>query len=276
MNFTTLIDSYYPSLSKSEKKIAEHIKKQKEKFIYKSIQEVAHDAKVGEATVLRFCRKVGFEGFRDMKLYIAKENAPINLKSKENYTDEIVKNFQYTIQETYSAINQDNLKEVAKLIKLSHRVFLYGIGSSSNAVLDMKSRLLRYGKVVHTVTDSHYQMMNSSVLNEKDLLIAFSISGVTQDIIDSANLAKKNKAKLVAVTNYILSPLSSLSDICILTAGRESPIDGGSLTGRLSQMLVIDLLCTSYALIDEEDSQIMREKTANSILKKSIEYKKSK
>lgn len=276
MNYNTLIDSYYPSLSKSEKKVADHIKNQKEKFIYQSIQEVAHDAKVGEATVLRFCRRVGFEGFRDMKLYIAKENTPIRLKSKENYTDEVVKNFQYTIQETYSAINQENLKEVAELIKKSYRVFLYGIGASSNAVLDMKSRLLRYGKVVYTVTDSHYQMMNSSVLNEEDLVIAFSISGVTQDIIDSVNLAKKNKSKIVAITNHILSPLSSLADICILTAGRESPIDGGSLTGRLSQMLVIDLLCTSYALINEENSEVMREKTANSILKKSIEYKKSK
>lgn len=276
MNYNMLIDSYYPSLSKSEKKVANLIKKQGEKFIYQSIQEVAQDAKVGEATVLRFCRTIGFEGFRDMKLHIAKENTPIRAKRKDNYVEEIVRNFEDSIQETYSAIVQENLEKVASLIKKSDRVFLFGIGASANAVFDMCSRLLRYGKTVYTVTDSHYQMMNSAILDEKDLVIAFSISGVTEDIIDSIELAKKNNASLVVITNHILSPLASLGDICLLTAGKESPIDGGSLTGRVSQMLVTDLLCTTYALIDEDMSELMREKTANSVLRKSVEYKKKK
>ena len=272
MKYFTLIDSYYPSLSKSEKKVANHIKTQREKFIYQSIQEVAQDAKVAEATVLRFCRKIGFDGFRDMKLNIAKESTPINAKRKDNYIEEIVHNFQETIQETYFAIDQKNLENATFLIKNAVRVFLYGIGSSANAVLDMQSRLLRYGKTVHNVTDSHYQMMNSSILTENDVVVAFSMSGVTQDIIDSMELAKKNNAKTIVITNYIQSPLASFGDILILTAGRESPMDGGSLTGRLSQLLIVDLLCTTYALLDEEVSMSMREKTANSVIRKSVEY----
>lgn len=207
-----------------------------------------------------------------MKLHIAKESTPISVNRKDNYMEEIVRNFQETIQETYFALDQKILEKSALLIKNASRVFLYGIGSSANAVLDMQSRLLRYGRTVQNVTDSHYQMMNSSIVTKDDVVVAFSISGVTQDIIDSLELAKKNEAKTIVITNYIQSPLATFGDIFILTAGRESPMDGGSLTGRLSQLLIVDLLCTSYALLDEEFSSNMREKTANSIMCKSVEY----
>ena len=59
----------------------------------------------------------------------------------------------------------------------------------------------------------------------------------------------------------------------LLTAGKESPIDGGSLTGKISQLYIVDLICTGYALENEELSNRMIEKTAKSIIGKTLEYK---
>lgn len=274
MRYISIIRSFYPSLSKGEKKIADHVISQKDQIIYRTLQEISKDIGVGEATIVRFCHKIGFEGFHDFKLTVAKEIPTATIEEGIHYVDYITMNLQNAIKNTNQILDKDKIEEAVDLICGADRVILYGIGTSGNAALDMQSRLLRYGKVVHVVTDSHFQAMTSSVLGEKDLVIAFSLSGYTQDIVEALALAKSNGAKVVTITNHTLSPAAELGDVVLLSAGKESPMDGGSLSGRVSQLYIIDLLCTGYAMRDLESAYTMRERSANSVIKKSLEYKK--
>ncbi|MDO4710810.1 MAG: MurR/RpiR family transcriptional regulator [Peptostreptococcaceae bacterium] len=274
MRYISIIRSFYPSLSKGEKKIADHVISQKDQIIYRTLQEISKDIGVGEATIVRFCHKIGFEGFHDFKLTVAKEVPTATIEEGIHYVDYITMNLQNAIKNTNQILDKDKIEEAVDLICGADRVILYGIGTSGNAALDMQSRLLRYGKVVHVVTDSHFQAMTSSVLGEKDLVIAFSLSGYTQDIVEALALAKSNGAKVVTITNHTLSPAAELGDVVLLSAGKESPMDGGSLSGRVSQLYIIDLLCTGYAMRDLESAYTMRERSANSVIKKSLEYKK--
>ena len=103
----------------------------------------------------------------------------------------------------------------------------------------------------------------------KDLIIAISLSGNTQDIVDSLRVAKKNKTRIIAITNHIISPVAQLADYVLLTAGRETLLDGGSLIAKISQLYVIDVLCTGYALKNKEYAMKMKQNTAQSILFKN-------
>ena len=276
MRYIDIIQSFYPSLSKGEKKIADYVMAEKDQVIYQTLQEISRSVGVGEATIVRFCHKIGFEGFHDFKLTVAKELPTATIEKDMDYIEYIAVNLQGAITSTKQIMEQETVEKAVDLICSSGRVFLYGIGTSAHATLDMQSRLLRYGKTVSVVADSHFQAMTSSVLGEEDLVIAFSLSGYTEDIVDALSIAKSNGTKVITITNHRLSPAAELADVVILSAGKESPIDGGSLGGRVSQMYIVDILCTGYAMRDQETAFAMREKSANSVMKKNLEYKRKR
>lgn len=274
MRYISIIQSFYPSLSKGEKKVADYVMQEKGQIIYQTLQEISKNIGVGEATIVRFCHKIGFEGFHDFKLTAAKEVPATVNEEGMHYVDYITMNLQNAITSTKQILDKVKIEQAVDMICASNRIFLYGIGTSANATLDMQSRLLRYGRTVNVVSDGHFQAMTSAVIGQNDLIIAFSLSGYTQDIVESLELARRNGATIITITNHALSPAAELADLVILSAGKESPMDGGSLSGRVSQLYIIDLICTGYAMRDEEIAFTMRERTANSVIKKSLEYKK--
>ena len=102
-----------------------------------------------------------------------------------------------------------------------------------------------------------------------DVIVALSLSGHTKDIIDSLTVAKKQNAKIIAITNYLLSPVAQLADCVLITAGKENLLDGGSLTSKISQLYIIDLLSTGYALLNKDKVLDLKEKTAKLLINKS-------
>ena len=173
------------------------------------------------------------------------------------------------ISNTKSLIDRKQVDKAIARIEKADRIFLYGVGSSGIAAIELQNKLLRFGKVANAFTDSHFQIMNSSITTNKDIIIALSLSGSTQDVIDSLTIAKKNRTKIIAITNHIMSPIAQLADYVLLTAGRETLLDGGSLIAKISQLYVIDVLCTGYALKNKEEAMKMKQNTAQSILFKN-------
>lgn len=269
MKYISIIKSYYPSLSKTEKKVADYILKEKGKIIYQTLIEISKNVNVGEATIIRFVKKIGFDGFQDLKLEVAKEDKLEIEENYENYIDESAANMAKSIDNTKAILNINQLNLAIDMIMKAKRVYSYGVGSSGLTSDETKNRFMRLGVMVNSVTDTHFQMMYSSLCGEDDVILAFSLSGYTKDILESINLAKKNNTKIVAVTSHGLSPIAQLGDCVILTSEKENPLDGGSLLGRISQLYILDLLCTGYSLKNREDALNLKEKTAESIIGKS-------
>ncbi len=269
MKYISIIESCYPSLSKSEKKVADYILAEKGNIIYETLLEISKKINVGEATILRFVKKIGFNGFQDLKLQIAKDDKPENKSYHENYMDSIANNMTSTILNTKKVLDIQQLNLSIKLIEESDRLFFYGVGASGLAAYEAQSRFVRMGKIGTSITDSHFQLMYSSLCNGNDVIIALSLSGYTKDMIDSLTVAKKQNAKIIAITNYALSPIAQIADCLLLTAGKENLLDGGSLISKISQLYVIDLLCTGYALLNKDDVLDIKEKTAELLIGKS-------
>lgn len=269
MKYINIIESFYPDLSKQEKKVADYIFEKKGEVSYLSLQEIAKEIEVGEATIVRFVKKIGFNGFQDLKLNIAKEDLPIIETRYEDYIDNIHANINETVQNTKYLINKKQLEKSIKFIEKAERIFIYGVGSSGLAALELQNKFLRFGKIVTAYTDSHFQIMNASILTNKDVVIAISLSGQTKDIIESLEIGKKNKCKIISITNHIMSPVAQLGDSVLLTAGRETLLDGGSLIAKMSQLYIIDVLCTGYALKNKENVLKMKQNTAESVIIKN-------
>ena len=264
-----MIESCYPSLSKSERKVAEYILLEKGNILYETLQEISKKISVGEATILRCVRKIGFNGFQDLKLQIAKDDKPLDETSHENYIDSIAANMTKTILNTKNVLDINQLNLAIELIQNSNKLLFYGVGASGLAAKEAQSRFIRMGKTGISITDSHFQLMYSSACEENDVIVAFSLSGHTKDIIESLTVAKKQNTKIIAITNFYLSPVAQLADCVLITAGKENLLDGGSLTSKISQLYIIDLLSTGYAILNEDKVLNLKEKTAELLIDKS-------
>jgi DNA-binding MurR/RpiR family transcriptional regulator len=97
--------------------------------------------------------------------------------------------------------------------------------------------------------------VSASLLNENCLLIALSSSGETKEIIDAVNLARENGAKSLCITSNKFSPLASICDSHLLSAGSGWSISERYNEVRMSQMLLCDTICSYIrSIIDESGS----------------------
>lgn len=269
VNVSILMEQNKNTYTKSEQKLYKYITGSFEQIVYQSLTEIAIACQVGEATVLRFCRKLGFKGYQDFKLSLARELSIREKRSHdETYIEKVRNNMMQTIEDTYKLVDDRQLKEAIDTINEAKSVVIYGVSSSGIAGLDMQNRLMRIGVNIEAITDTHNQVIRSNSVNSQTVIIAISLTGSTKDIIDAVKVGKDNGAKVITITNYAESPLTQYADIILLTSAKENPLDSGSLVSKVSQLFVIDLLCTGITMANYEKAKQTKEQIAQTIAKK--------
>lgn len=266
MKTISLIESHYPSLTKTEKIVADYFLDKKLDVIYQTLTEISNTIDVGESTILRFCQKVGFSGFQEIKLAIAREYTPEETSNEKGFIHQVTESMCNAIQNTKVLIDENNLQKIIDVISKAKKLFFFGVGASGFAAKEAQLRFLRIGRESLAVVDSHIQLMTAATCQKGDVVVAISLSGHTIDILESVNIAKRAGATIVAITNYILSPLAEISDHVLLTAGKENVLYGGTLIAKISQLYVIDLLCTGYSIKNAASAKSIQEKTAEAVI----------
>jgi DNA-binding MurR/RpiR family transcriptional regulator len=253
---TIRLEQAKQNFTKSEQKIYHYIINHTEQVLYHSLTELSEACSVGEATVLRLFRKIGYKGFQEFKFSLAKE---IDSNDEENQDDSYIykvkKNMVTAIEDSYNVIDERKLQEALQLIEEARKVVIFGVGSSSIAALDMQTRLLRIGISVEVFGDPHFQIMRTASMDTDTIVIAISLTGSSKDTVDSVEAARRKGAKVISITNYSKSPLTKLSDCILLSAAKESPLDSGSLVSKIAQLFVIDLICTGLTIRNFERAE---------------------
>ena len=128
-----------------------------------------------------------------------------------------------------------------QLIQEANKIYIYGLGSSGLAAQELNYRLSRMGFTSEAVTDPHLMIIRSTLFQEGDLLLAFSRSGQTKDLLIPLEEAKNKGAKIVSFTAFGDTPLTKLSEAILWTL---HPVRTGYIsTGLdLSALYLIDLI----------------------------------
>ncbi|WP_432353078.1 MurR/RpiR family transcriptional regulator [Sporosarcina sp. A2] len=265
MKPSVLMEQYKPQFTKSESKIYTYLLANETHVIYLSLTELCEASGVAEATVLRFFRKLGYKGFQDFKYSYAQELATYaTVPEQGTYLDKIRNNMVRAVEDSSELVDERELQRTIDVINQKDTVVIIGVGSSGIAGLDMQSRLIRIGRQATAVIDPHFQVMLASSLNKNSVVIAISISGGTKDIVDSVKIAKEKGATIIALTNYLKSPLTKFADHILLGSAKENPLDSGSLVTKVAQLFLIDVLCTGLAVSDVDSvEKIQTEISAN-------------
>lgn len=254
MRTYNIIKSYYPTFTKGEKKIADFILNDDEMRVTQmTTGDMAKTLRLGEASLIRFCRKIGFGGYLDLKFALAVDYSTQQQGTQNDgsYMSEIKDGMIDAINGTEGLISQSVIARCVELISMAKHIFIYGAGSSSIIARIAEERLMRVGVVSKAVTESHQALQQSAICNSGDLAIAFSVTGNTRDVNKAVNVARESGAKVIAVTSHVASEIAKLADEIIVSCGKENPIEGGNYTTFASMIFIISVLCAEYTVRNE-------------------------
>ncbi|HFN0142541.1 TPA: MurR/RpiR family transcriptional regulator [Streptococcus pneumoniae] len=252
--------------------MADYILVRDSEIVYETSSEIVSKVKVGEGTLNRFCKKIGYSGFQEQKLKMTKDILELESQkmSSDTFIDEIKNNYLSIVESTRKLIDGRQIELAIKLIREANQILMIGVGSSGNAAREFESSLLRIGIISKTVIDTHFQLMHTALLKDNDLIIAFSLSGSTKEVEETLLNAKRKNVKIISITNYSSRNIAKLSDCVLLTSKKESYLEGGSLMAKASQLFIIDVICTRLSLINYEDTICKKEEIA-SLLSNKVE-----
>jgi DNA-binding MurR/RpiR family transcriptional regulator len=265
------------NLKPAERAVADFVLANADRVMYMSVSEAARDIGVGEATVIRFCRTLGYGGYQEFKLRLAQdlvepvEYIHANISFADGPGELARKVFQTTlraVEDTMKALDPRAVEVAANAIAAARHIDIYGVGYSSLTALDAKLKLRRLGLMADAHGDAHLQIMAASLLAAGDVAIGISHSGSTKDVVESLLQARRSGAATVAITNFSPSPITRAADVVLLTASAESPLGGEVLSSRIAQLCVIDVLSVMAAVTVGERCLTLIEKTSQAVRKK--------
>lgn len=236
------IQKKYNSLSDKERLIADYIMRYGENIKNISIVELAKEVGTSGATITRFAKKIGCDSFVDMKIFLNTNKGREVIEDKSEIFSYTYQYYSEVIERTKMLIDKETIFNVVEEIKKANNIYIYGVGSSGLTGKEMMQRLLRMGFNVHCISDSHMMIINSSIVKKNDLVIGISISGETQEVIQSLKKAKENGAKIISITSFEKSKMGEHSDINLIVYNPKFIDKNKFINSQFSAMYLLDLI----------------------------------
>lgn len=266
-----------PSLTPLELRVVETVFGQRNFTEATALSQIAADAGVSEALVVKIAKKLGYSGFRDFRAavaeYIRSPTAEMHEELSVDDTSEAIlqKVFRTSIQaleETLAIIDIAAFDRAADIVSSARNRDFYGVGGSAQIARDVSHKFLRIGIRASVQDDSHMMLMSAALLGPADVAVGFSHSGRTTAVIEAIQLARNNGARTIVVTNYNSSPLADVADIVLCSTAQGSPLMGENAAARIAQLNILDALFVAVAQRDYAAAETNLERTMSAVTTK--------
>ncbi len=260
------IANSYPELSNSEKVIADYFIKNRGEVISSNIHELAKKIGTSSASLSRFVKKINDSTFAQAKVSLAMSFDGDSLKdaseviSFANDFRQLPSLLLNTISEyceqTIGINSLEKFSEVIDLIIASDTIYIYGVGTSGLMAIDLQHKLIKLKKKCIYNFDSNFGIMGSRLTTAKDLVIAFSYSGRSKEVLIPVQKARENGAKIISFTSIGNNSLAKISDHKFFVPNNEIEENRiSSIFQRYETLYMIDVLFIGLAkrMLEKED-----------------------
>ena len=256
----SLIRSSYRDMSQASKRIADYVLTNIVVVSRSTISDVANELGVADSTVFQFTKSLGFKGFTDFKIALLTENFEEQESTSEKVdrndptaltVRKVFENNIRSIEEGMSLIDGAAYEKAVDILSNAKRVTMFGLGGSGIEAEYAYHNFLRTDLICSFAYDQDRQTVLTSKLKKDDCLILYSRSGLTPVILELAEIARKNGAHIIAVTNYPLSSLAKMADVTLTSTASYLEFDWGTLRSRITHYIT-DSLLVLYMLRNEK------------------------
>jgi RpiR family carbohydrate utilization transcriptional regulator len=253
------IRTKYNILSDSQKRVADYVLANGDTVMISSLSDLSMACDVSEPTVLRFLKKLGCDSYQVFRVNIAQalsngggESLYEDVK-KDDTTDAVVSKVLHStsqaIMDAGEIIDAASVERFVEKIHSARFIYVIGMGASAAQAYDFTHKMLKLGLRVEYCHDSHLINIRCSSLTAEDLLIAFSHSGESREILDGIAFAKHHRCPVLAITSYHHSSLARAADAIILSSSQETRYRSDAMISRIIQMTIIDMIYVKLALL---------------------------
>ena len=257
-------------LTNTELKLADYILEHYDEALNYNVTELADSAGVSDASVVRFCKKLGYKGYQDFKVNAAKDVLPrdrhfnpgleqdddIETICKKIFLSEV-----NVLNRTLASLDTNELKVVAEKIEKAEKIVFFGIGGSLIVAKDAAHKFMKIGICAFVYEDIDLQLMSSSLMSEKEVAIGISHSGSNRNVIDCIKNAKENGAETIAIVGQGKTPLSKIADMILYCSSEETMFESESVSTRIAQLAIIDAIVAIVAFDNYEESYTAIQRT---------------
>ncbi|NIP13702.1 MAG: SIS domain-containing protein [Pseudomonadales bacterium] len=250
------IDLDLPTLSRSETRIAEWIRENPRETVDASIGEVAAIAGVSEPTVIRFCRRLGLSGFRDLKTrLVAALQSPENFLHRDVDDDDGPSEAAAKVLDGSIRTLVDLREQTATMpfpaavesMTTARELVFVGLGASGHVARDASHKFFRLGIPCSTAVDAQTIVQRAAVASARDVFVVISHTGTWPEIEKAMAMAAERHARIIALTDP-RSPLAAAADLVFACHPVEDTNVFTPMSSRLAQLALLDALQIALAL----------------------------
>ena len=250
------ISNALPTLSPSERRVAEWVLAHPKEATDATLAHIAGECKTSEPTVLRFCRRLGLGGFRELGIRLAESlSAPgsyvhRDVSPDDSTSDAVMKVMDASIQslaEMRAQLSSMPIDEATRAMAAARQIAFAGLGASGHVARDACHKFFRLGIPCASLTDTPMILQFAAIAEPDDVLVLLSHTGRWQEFAQAADIARERGATVVAITNpesalagaaSILFPCHVVEDTNVYTP----------MSSRLGQLALLDAILVALAL----------------------------
>ncbi|NDW05969.1 MurR/RpiR family transcriptional regulator [Jiella pacifica] len=246
-----------PKMAAAERRVAEAVNARPNDVIHMSMAVLAKDCGVSDPTIIRFCRRFGFDGYQDFKVNLAQNIVPRAPFHYDKITaDDTVENIvRKTCENSLSAIQRAledlvpaQIEAGAKAIHAASWLAIYATGISEVTAIDAEHKFQRLGFRCSAILGEKRQRTQAGFARPGELALIFSQSGATRQMVELAKATREKGATVLSITAGD-TPLAAVSDHVIAVTPYDHTELLTPLASRLNHHLVVNMLVTAIAVM---------------------------
>ena len=220
--------------------------------------ELATQLDIGQSTIIRFSKKLGYNSFRDLQVDLINSPSPaaiedISVDEPTNATSyKITRQYQEIIDLTYAQNSDVTIEKAVQYIRCARRIQIHGIGNSNLFAQYFANQLTTIGVLASCASNNHVVYSTISCYGPDDLVILISESGETPEILQAAKIAQNHGVPVISMTRAVKNKLYDCSDLILRTVNRMSRTRLETMTMRCSQLCLIDMIYLNLFKTDYE------------------------
>lgn len=236
--FEDRVRKFEYKLNDTDDQIIDYIVKNRKQVVNASIQSLAANLFTVPNTIIRFSKKLGYDGYAHLKNSLKEELHSEHEKQEDS--------LQYNLKTTFDLIDLDIIEKVSKMIYEAKRVLFFGVGDTALFCEMMTKNLKIAGKESDFYIHRHEIIYGINQLNNEGILFLISLSGETSQVLEVAELGKEKGIKIISLTHFNRNALQKLADVNLFCFTPKKLLNGYNITDKTPLMAIIRTLSEFY------------------------------
>lgn len=218
-----------------------------------NLKVIAKECNVSTTSVIRFCKKLGFDGYKDLVIFLAinasKDASVAALQNFDVIRGDIIEN----VRKTLSLIDPHTLSYVVTLLMSARKVHIYGLSSSRFICEDFARKLNLSDISADSIYEEEMIFLSSKRVKDNDVVFIMSLSGENDTLANAIEIAQKKQVKVITLTNNTANKFASLANVALYVDVEKASVQVNRYRPRYIFMIITEIIISEILKLNDQE-----------------------